>query len=280
MVRARPLQRPPAPRRRGGQARRVAGRRVPPRVPVHRARRDAAAPHGDALPQPAGDGGRGADAGQPPRRAGPALGLRQDDARAAHGRVERRPAGDHGHRRADAQRPVPGPSAGLGHAGVALRGGARRRDHHARRVRGGRGRDGPLARALHDDGHRVDDGVPGRGAGDAAPVLGDLARRRRPPRPDRATGGAAHRRAGGGRRPPVVDHDPGGVRGRRQGQRGHRRLDQRRDPPARRSRAGWASRSRSTTSTRWAATSRRSSTSSPRGGSSWRTSATRAGCRR
>src|SRR3974390_639871 len=56
LVRAGSVQRPPAEGRRVGQARRVAGGRIPAGVPGHGAGRDAAAAHGHALPEPAGHG--------------------------------------------------------------------------------------------------------------------------------------------------------------------------------------------------------------------------------
>ena len=58
----------------------------------------------------------------------------------------------------------------------------------------GRGLHGPLQRALHDDGHRVHDGVRGRGARHAAARLGDLAGGRLAADGDRAAGRPAHRR--------------------------------------------------------------------------------------
>ena len=61
--------------------------RLPARVPGDVARRDAAAAHGDALPQPRQHGRRGIDPRQSHRRRGAAHGLRQDHALAAHGRV-------------------------------------------------------------------------------------------------------------------------------------------------------------------------------------------------
>ena len=74
--------------------------------------------------EPAGDGGRGAHPGQPAGRGGAPVGLRQDHPRPADGGVQRRPARGHGHRRADAQRQVPGRRRRLRHGGLAVRGGA------------------------------------------------------------------------------------------------------------------------------------------------------------
>ena len=73
-------------RARGRQARRLAGGRVPaggPGAVVERAVHEAL---DDALPQPAGDGDRGAAAVLSVRRRGAAGRVRQDDARADHGR--------------------------------------------------------------------------------------------------------------------------------------------------------------------------------------------------
>ena len=74
-----------------------------------------------------------------------------------------------------------GGDVGSGHRGVAVRGrpGGRADDAGGMRVR--RGLHGQVQRALHDDGHRVHDGVDGRGTRHAAAVLGDLARGGRPP---------------------------------------------------------------------------------------------------
>lgn len=66
---------------------------------------------------------------------------------------------------------------------------------------------GPLQRALHDDGDRLDDGLPGRGARHAAAGLGGLARGRLPADGDRAGRGAAHRGDGGGGAAPLSDPD-------------------------------------------------------------------------
>ena len=62
--------------------------------------RELDAADGHVVPQPAGHGGRRADAGQPPRRVGAAVGVRQNYAGASDGGRQRRPPGDHGHRRA------------------------------------------------------------------------------------------------------------------------------------------------------------------------------------
>ena len=104
-----------------------------------------------------------------------------------------------------------------------------------RRLRDGRARvrHRPLARALHDDGHRLDDDLGGRGA------RHDPARRRVHP-----GGGFGALPDGRGQRPPDrgdglggphpgPDPDPRGVRGRGRDGARPRRLDQRGDPPDR-----------------------------------------------
>ena len=71
---------------RAGEDRRLRGRRLSARVPGDVARRDAAAAHRDAVPQPRQHGRRGEHPRQPDRRRGAADGLRQDHAGAADGR--------------------------------------------------------------------------------------------------------------------------------------------------------------------------------------------------
>ena len=197
----------------------------------------------DALPQPAGDGDRGAAAGQPGRRRGAARRVRQDGAGTADGSGQRRPAGGDGDHRADARRRGVRPAARVGHRRLATHRGrpsGRAGGGRARRRRGG---PRPLARALHDDGHRFDDGLSHRGArADAAGRGVDPGRRPGPPRP-RPPGRASGRRHGRRRPPPVGAAHRGVVPQRHRGQRRHRRLDQRRAAPAgdgraRRRRAG------------------------------------------
>jgi len=172
LVGARAVQRAPAPGGRVGQARRVAGGRLPAGVPGDGAGGDAAASHGDAVQEPARDGGRGAHPRQPAGRRGAALRLRQDDAGTADGGLKRGATRDHGDRRPEAERQVPGDRRRLRHRGVALGGGPARRADDAGGVRVRRGVHVTIRRALHDDGHRVHDGVDGRGARHAAAVLG------------------------------------------------------------------------------------------------------------
>ena len=81
LERRQPLPHPLPPPRRGSQARRLAGRRVPDGDPGADARRDVHEAEHDALPQPAGDGGGGSAALVSGRRRRPARRLRQDGAR-------------------------------------------------------------------------------------------------------------------------------------------------------------------------------------------------------
>ena len=73
--------------RRGGEARRLAGGRLPGRAAGDVALREPREADDHALPQPAGDGDRGAAALPPDRRRGAARRLRQDHARPADGRA-------------------------------------------------------------------------------------------------------------------------------------------------------------------------------------------------
>ncbi len=139
--------------------------------------------------------------------------------------------------RADAARQLPRRPARQRHRPVEVLG--RLPGRGDRRLRAGRarGRDRPLARALHDDGHRLDHDLGGRGA------RHDPARRRLHPRgrlgalpdglgqrpPDRGDGlGEPHSRP---------DPHPRGLRGRGRDRPRARRLDQRADPPHRDGRA-------------------------------------------
>ena len=76
--------------RRGRQARRLAGRRLPDGDPRPDAGRDVHEAQHDALSQPAGDGRGGSASRLPGRRRRPARRLRQDRAGAGDGRHERR----------------------------------------------------------------------------------------------------------------------------------------------------------------------------------------------
>ena len=159
------LQRALPRARRAREGRRARGRRLPARVPGDEPRRDGDAADDDAVPQPGGDGRRGVDPRQSLRRRRADDGLRQDHAGAADGRRVLRPADDRAVRRADAERQVPRRGHRLGHARLEVHRDAQdRRDEDVRHARG-RGLHVALGRSLHDDGHRVDDGVDGRGAG-------------------------------------------------------------------------------------------------------------------
>ena len=117
-----------------------------------------------------------------------------------------------------------------------------------------------LGRALHDDGHRVDDGVDGRGAGHRPADQRRDSRRRLAPQGARAHGRPAHRRHGPRGSADVEDPHQAGVRERDHGQRRDRRLDQRGRAPARGRRTHRRQAARSTTGTGSAATCPASST--------------------
>ena len=109
-------------------------------------------------------------------------GMRQDDAGAADGGGQRRPAGHHGHRRAHAERQVPGPRHRVGDG--ACGSSPRSTGPGDQRRRPDRGRDVHVAerRPLHDHGDGVDHGLSGRGPRDAA------SRARPPSRPSTPAG--------------------------------------------------------------------------------------------
>ena len=132
-----------------------------------------------------------------------------------------------------------GADVGFWHPGVAVRAGTRRGPDDPGGVRRRGERHGPVLRPLHDDGHGLDDGVPGRGAGHAASRVRGVAGRRFAPLRHGAVRGPAHRRSLSRRPAPVADHDAAGVRERDPRQRGDRRVHQRGHPPARHRRAAW-----------------------------------------
>ena len=158
--------------------------------------RDHAAAHGHALPQPGVDGRRGIDPRQPPGRRRPADGMRQDDAVADHGRRQRRSSDDRRLGRSDAARDPLRRADWFRHQHNLDERAAAIGADHARGISRGRGRDAPVARALHDDGHGLHDGVHGGGAGRRD------ARQRRHSRGGRAAqspgarSGTPHRQAG------------------------------------------------------------------------------------
>ena len=104
---------PPSPRvGRGGQARRLAGRRLSARVSDHLPGRDLPQPHLDALPQPGGYGHRGDDPRPTARRRGTAGQLRQDHPAALMGAASADLPAILRQRRADAERPLRGQMLG------------------------------------------------------------------------------------------------------------------------------------------------------------------------
>ena len=204
---------------------------IPARVSGDVARRDDAASHSDALSQPCVDGRRGIDSRQPARRCRPADGLRQDDAVAADGCGQRGHPDDRRVRRADAAR-------------HSLRQGDRLRNErhlderavalgpdHADGVPRGGGRHAPFARPLHDDGHRVDDGVHGRSARRRPAGERRGARRRRATQSARTRSRPADRRARAERHGAVADTHSRSVRERDPRERRHRRIHERRRAP-------------------------------------------------
>ena len=90
--------------------------------------------------------------------------VRQDEPGEHHGRRERGHPVDRRHRRADAERALARSRDRLLQRLLALPRGAARRAHHRGRVGRDRERDVAVERSLHDDGHRLDDGVRDGGA--------------------------------------------------------------------------------------------------------------------
>src|SRR5215831_16550629 len=233
LLRAYALQQPLPHPRRAREGRRARVGRLPARIPGDVARRDAAAAHVDALPQPREHGRRGVAAREPARRRGAAHGLRQDHARAPHGRCERRPAHGRRLRRAHALGQVPRHRHRLGDQHlVDVRGPARGKDH-AHGIPRGRVVHEPLARPLHDHGNGLHHGVDGRGAGGRAARQRRVPGGGRAPQRPRAHGGPPRGGDGEGGSLALEDPRTRGVRERDPGERGDRRLDQRRDPPHR-----------------------------------------------
>ena len=150
--------------RRGSEARRLAGRRLPARDAGDGAGRDDAEAHHHDVPQLPRDGDRGTAALLSGRRRGAHGRLRQDHARAHHGRDQHEPAGDLPAGGPDAELPLARPDPGLGIGHLEVLGRAARRAHHAGRLERNRGHHRALAGHLHDHGHRGDDDVVGRSA--------------------------------------------------------------------------------------------------------------------
>ncbi len=258
LVRAHALQHPLPRARRPRAARHPRGGRLPARVPGDVARRDADAPDRDALPQPRGDERGGVDPRQPARRGGAARRLRQDHAVDHHGRGERRPADHPGVGRADAVGQVPRHRHRLGHQRVDDVGGPARRQDQPRRVPRGRVVHAPLARALHDHGHRFHHGLDGGSARPRHAGQRRLPGGRRAPQHHRAHGGTPHRGDGEGEAYHFKNTDQESLRERDPRQCSHRRLHQRGDPsdrdraaPRRRAHAGRLGPRRAKACTRW-----------------------------
>ena len=148
----------------GGEARRAGGRRAAARISDHLARRSLSHADEPEIPQPDGDRHRGDDPRAADGRGGADGRLRQDRAGAADGRGLRRPAGDRAGRRADDDRALSRRAARRLHRLPALLGALpRRRDRRRRNLRG-RGPARGDGRHLRGDGHRLDHGLPRRGA--------------------------------------------------------------------------------------------------------------------
>ena len=109
----------------------------------------------------------------------------------------------------------------------APRGGDRRAPHG-----GDPGRAVPLDRHVHGHGDRQHDGGDDGGPGNDAAGHGGHSRAALPPPAPGGSGRPADRRDGAGGSPAVPDPHPRGVRERRAGPHGDRRLDERRRPPA------------------------------------------------
>ena len=193
LVRPQPLPRPFQEPGRGREARGAAGRGVSGRDAGDDAVRDLHEADDDALPQPAGDGGRGAD----PRASGGRRGadgrLRQDHAGADHGGALGRPADDLPAGGADAARQLCRADAGVGLGRLEVLGRAARRQHQRAAVARDRGRHRAVLRPLHDHGHRLDDDRDRRRHGaDAARRLVDPGAGRQPyPHGLRTAGGGS-----------------------------------------------------------------------------------------
>ena len=216
---------------RGREARGAAGRGLSGRDAGDRALRDLHEADDDALPEPAGDGGRGAD----PRASGGRRGadgrLRQDHAGADHGGALGRPANDLPAGGADAARQLCRADAGVGLGRLEVLGRAPGGEHQRAAVARDRGRDRAVLRPLHDHGHRLDDDRDRRRHGaDAARRLVDPGAGRQP-YPHGLRLRAADRRHGLGGFDAGPDRDAGLGAERRGGGNGDRLLDQRGGAP-------------------------------------------------
>ena len=149
---------------------------------------------------------------------------------AADGRDLDEPAGDLHARGPDAARLVARRRARFGQRRVEILGRAARRNHHAVGLGGDRARHRPLARPLHDDGHRLDHDQRRRGARHDAARRRVDPRRRFPPCGHGGDDGQAHRRHGLGRPQAVRPDQRRFDSQRRRRGAGDRRLDQFRRP--------------------------------------------------
>ncbi len=149
---------------RGGEARRVGGRRLPGRIAGDDSIRAVPEADDDDVSQFPRDGGGGGFALLPRRRRGADGRLRQDHAGAPHGRDLDEPSGDLHAGRPDAARQLARRGARLRQRRLEILGGIARRNDHREGLGGDRARHRPLPRALHDDGHRLDDDERRRGA--------------------------------------------------------------------------------------------------------------------
>ncbi len=169
----------------------------------------------------------------PARRRRAAHGLRQDHARAPDGRRVDGLADHRRLRRPATQRSLPRRGDRLGHARDRDERAGSRGRARAGGVRAGRSGDEPQLRALHDDGHRVEHGVDRRSARRGAPAERRDPGRRLAARHARAPRGPANRRDGPRRLGALENPHARGIRERDPHARGNRRIDERRDPPAR-----------------------------------------------
>ncbi len=227
------MPRAPAPARRRGEARCVAGRRVSARDARDVARRDVHEAEHDALPQPARHGGRRAAPREPGGRRRPARRLRQDGAGAADGRHQHGPAGGFSSGGPDAARQLVRPTAGERHRRLEVLGRVAGGPDRRARVGPDRGRHRAIRRHLYDDGHGVDDGVGDRGDGPDPAWRGMHAGGRLGPLAPGCRNRTPRGRDGVGGRTAFHASHACGVQERGDRLAGDRRIDQRRHPPRR-----------------------------------------------
>ena len=207
-------------------------RRLSAGVPGDVAGRNADAPDDDAVPQPGIHGRRGVDPRQSDRRRGPAGRLRQNYAGTVDGRGELQSADPRRVRGTDAQWLFQRPQDRLGHLGVGVQRRGALGLHVGRRFHGCRDRHVTLRGALHDHGHRVDDGVDGGSARHGLAQQRSHSRRRCAALYPGSRSGSPHRRHGGRRSHHGSDPHARSVRKRDHGQRRNRRIHERSRAPA------------------------------------------------